>query len=94
MKFKKFLLMEEERMRLKSRVIWLDLGDRNTKLFHQFANDRRVQNLIWEINGMDVAMVSDSNGIKLEAIKHFHILFSHPGKTSIVDQMNTVRHLL
>ena len=38
-------------------------------------------------------MVCDTNGMKSEVIKHFHHIFSDSGQSSIVDQMNTVRHM-
>jgi len=44
-----WLEKEEQEWRLKSRVLWLEVGDNNTKYFHQFVNFRRDLNTIWEI---------------------------------------------
>lgn len=43
------LKQEEEKWRLKIRATWLELGDKNTKFFHKFANARRERNFIWKI---------------------------------------------
>jgi hypothetical protein len=43
------LLKFEEYWRQKSRATWLKSGDRNTKYFHKFANERRNNKHIWEI---------------------------------------------
>ena len=44
------LLMEkEETWRLKSRVIWMECGDDNTKLFHAYSKGRKATNTIWSL---------------------------------------------
>jgi hypothetical protein len=48
-KRKKFLLDEEETWRQKSRAIWLQQGDQNTKFFHHYASHRKNRKLLWEI---------------------------------------------
>lgn len=45
----KILLEEEELWRLRSRAIWLHAGDGNTNFFHNFANDRKASNTIWQL---------------------------------------------
>lgn len=45
----KILSIEEATWQLKSRAIWLQEGDKNTKFFHIFTNKRREANSIWEI---------------------------------------------
>eukprot|EP00253_Pinus_taeda_P007079 PITA_07079 len=45
----KILLEWEETWRLRSRAIWLQAGDNNTKFFHNFAKGRWVNNTIWQI---------------------------------------------
>ena len=39
----------QEVLRLKSRAIWMECGDDNTKLFQAFAKGRKQQNSIWEL---------------------------------------------
>lgn len=51
------LKLDEERWRQKSRAIWLDKGDLNTKFFHSYVDNRRVKNFVWEIlnaNGQSI----------------------------------------
>jgi len=43
------LLQQEITWRLKSRALWLEVGDRNTKYFHAFANQRKNKNSIWSL---------------------------------------------
>lgn len=45
----RILLSIEEEWRQKSRATWLMAGDRNTKFFQRYANQRRLQNAIWEV---------------------------------------------
>lgn len=42
----KILLDREETWRLRSKAIWLQAGDGNTKFFHKFANGRKSSNII------------------------------------------------
>jgi hypothetical protein len=39
---RKIMINKEAEWRLKSRVIWIEKGDDNTKLFHQYAIHRRM----------------------------------------------------
>eukprot|EP00253_Pinus_taeda_P006382 PITA_06382 len=50
----KLLRQKEEDWRLKSRAIWLQAGEENTKFFQQHANGYKATNTIWEL--------SDQNG--------------------------------
>jgi hypothetical protein len=53
-----WLKKEEQEWRLKSRDLWLQAGDNNTKLFHHFSNHGRNLNTIWEIKNEEGSMVS------------------------------------
>jgi hypothetical protein len=65
------LRFEEEQWRLRSRALWLEGGDRNTKYFHKIASHNRVKKHIWEINRDDGDIVVDQQGIKDEAVHYF-----------------------
>ena len=45
----KILKERQEVLRLKSRAIWMECGDDNTKFFQAFAKGRKQQNTIWEL---------------------------------------------
>ena len=41
--------IKAETLLQKSRVRWMTEGDKNTQYFHMVANQRRIQNTIWEL---------------------------------------------
>jgi hypothetical protein len=45
----KILREDEDRWRLKSRMLWLTGGDKNTRFFHRVASFRRNKKFLWEI---------------------------------------------
>lgn len=67
----KILEAQEVTWRLKSRVLWLKEGDKNTKFFHRFANKRREENTIWEIKDEEGNTHSTQEAIPREAVKYF-----------------------
>eukprot|EP00253_Pinus_taeda_P002472 PITA_02472 len=69
---KQNILKEEEALwRLKSQVIWLKEGDRNTKFFHWYANSRRERNAIWKISDGQRGFLFSQQEISKEAVRHF-----------------------
>jgi hypothetical protein len=48
-----YLRADEERWRLKSRMTWLESGDKNTRFFHRFASARRSKKHLWDIEDDD-----------------------------------------
>ena len=55
----KILANEVLSWRLKIQAIWIDQGDANTKIFHNFASARRNVNSIWELLDGDGNSVSE-----------------------------------
>ena len=66
----KILKHEEETLRLKNKVVWLDIGDNNTTFFHRFSNQRKITNSIWELKTENGEVINDQKNIK-EATKGF-----------------------
>ena len=48
-KKEKLLEIEEKELRLKSRSLWLEAGDKNSNFFHNYSTHRRNINTICEI---------------------------------------------
>eukprot|EP00253_Pinus_taeda_P024216 PITA_24216 len=67
----KLLLREEALWRLKGRALWLKEGDRNSKLFHNFANARRRRNSIWKIEDGNGGFLYSQEEISNEAARFF-----------------------
>ena len=49
--------IEEKELRLKSRALWLEDGDKNSKVFHNYATHRRNINTICEIKNHEGRLV-------------------------------------
>ena len=65
------LLLQEITWRLKSRALWIEVGDKNTKYFHAYANQRRNINSIWNIQNDEGLTVTSQSEIESAAFKHF-----------------------
>jgi hypothetical protein len=63
--------IEESTWSLRSRAIWINKGDKNTKFFHKFATQRRSQNTIWDIVDDVGVRQSVDYEIKKITLKHF-----------------------
>jgi hypothetical protein len=66
-----WLKKEEQEWCLKSRALWIKVGDNNTKLFHQFANYRRNLNTIWEIKDEEGNMASSFKDKAKLGVRYF-----------------------
>ena len=66
------LLIQEETWRLKSRALWLEAGDKNTKYFHAYANHRRNRNSIWNLRDSENdSVVTSQKDLEKVAYNHF-----------------------
>jgi hypothetical protein len=67
----KFLNINEEKWRQRSEETWIKSGDRNTKCFHHFANQRCIHKHIWEINDEEGNGHTRQSEIKDAATQYF-----------------------
>ncbi|XP_021827477.1 uncharacterized protein LOC110768097 [Prunus avium] len=83
--FNKILEQEAQFWKQKSRVQWLQEGDRNTKFFHLTTVIRRRRNKIESLRNNDGMVVATALGIKALAVEHFASLFtqSHLAPTEL-----------
>lgn len=72
----KLLQQVESLWRLKSRALWIQEGDKNTKFFHNYANARRANNSIWKIKDDKGRYVVSHYGITRQAVKFFKDQYS------------------
>jgi hypothetical protein len=69
------LLEKEKEWRLKSKALWLQVRDENTKLFHRYANCRKNIKSIWKIDKGDGTWATNFKDMAFEGVKHFSSLF-------------------
>jgi hypothetical protein len=62
---------EEESWRQKSRAVWLQSGDRNTKYFHHYASAQKNCKQIWELHSEEGMKLSGPKELKEEAVNYF-----------------------
>lgn len=67
MKWERLAEIEEECLKQKSKVHWLDMGDGNNKFFHSSAKIREIRNAIHEIQREDGTLAIAGEEIKKEA---------------------------
>jgi hypothetical protein len=81
----KYLKAKEELWRQRSRAIWVQSGDQNTKFFHQFSSHRRNSKHIWEIRDVTGTVHNGQEAIIEEAENYYKNFFksldhSHPAE--------------
>lgn len=74
---KKIADFEEEFYKQKSKLHWMEVGDRNNKFFHNAARMREFQNAIREILCLDGSIVTKEEDIKKEAGRFFTELLTY-----------------
>jgi hypothetical protein len=83
----KILKETEELWRQRSRAIWIQSGDNNTKFFHNYANFRRNRKHIWEILAGSGHIITGKENIKAEAVNHFKDLYKAHDSPSSLEQV-------
>ena len=76
------LAQEEAFWRQRSKDNWLQLGDQNTKYFHQRANRRRRRNELLGLFDEEGVWHDDKNGMERIIIDYFTKLFDSSGETN------------
>ena len=71
----RLLCMEETFWKQKSRVQWLQEGDKNTKFFHAVAKDNHRRHMIRKIQLEDGTWVEDQDAIGDAGWKFFESVF-------------------
>jgi len=67
----KALKDEEMILRLKSRSLWLQAGDKNTSFFHKQTKTRQCRNRVEEINSQSRALITSFEEIKKGSFNSF-----------------------
>jgi hypothetical protein len=79
----KLLKEKEESWRLKSRAIWLESGDENTKFFQAFAKGRKNINTIWQLKDQAGNLETTFEGMSKLGKNYFQNLFKEETQVSI-----------
>lgn len=74
---------KEETWRLKSKAIWLESGDENTKFFQAYAKGRKNVNTIWYLKDQDGNLETSFEGLSLLGKNHFKNLFKANNQATI-----------
>ena len=75
---------EEEYLRLKSRSLWLLVGDKNTAFFHRQCRARLSRNHISEIYIGEGVIIKGQYHLKQVACEPFQLLFQEDGLSNEV----------
>jgi hypothetical protein len=75
----------------RSRVLWLQQGDKNTKFFHQKASQRRKRNRIDVIQDKQGNTQSEFDNIERVLIQHFQELFTRQDTHDIAKVVEVVK---
>ncbi|KAK1289713.1 hypothetical protein QJS10_CPB18g01119 [Acorus calamus] len=74
---------EEKFARQKSRQLWLEAGDSNTKFFYNSIKDRSIRNSICRLRNPDDSYCSDPEEIKKRIVQFYHDLLNRDSFTDI-----------
>ena len=67
---------EEEHWRQRSRVLWLNLGDRNSEFFHAISRNRKRANTFSMIEDINGVMVHKEEQISRVIVRHFQTMYT------------------
>jgi len=79
------LCEREATWRMKSRALWLQSGDENTKFFQAYAKGRKCSNTIWGLPSVGGELVTSFEGLAALGVEHFGALFKEQEVASIAE---------
>jgi hypothetical protein len=88
----KLLLDRQNDWRLKSRTIWLNQGDQNTKFFHNYARFRESQNTNWELSNREGEKVQGFQELAELGVQYFNDIFREPERENIGEIIRVVAY--
>eukprot|EP00253_Pinus_taeda_P014598 PITA_14598 len=88
----KILIEREESIRLRSRALWLQAGDDNSKFFHCYAKSRKVSNTIWKLPSPDGGIADNFQKIAHLGTTHFRNLYKSPREANLLDIIYVANH--
>ncbi|PNY14024.1 hypothetical protein L195_g010693 [Trifolium pratense] len=74
----------------RSRALWLEHGDKNTKYFHMKANIRKKKNTIEAIKDSQGQIQHEDNMIEQILVEHFQTLFTKQNTKNITETVKVV----
>ncbi|KAL6130571.1 hypothetical protein ACLB2K_068950 [Fragaria x ananassa] len=83
MELNKALEIEEAIWRQRSRVTWLEEGDRNTKFFHGYARGRGKKNKVLGVNDNSGVWLESEEAVQKAFSDHFQNLFTSEGCSNL-----------
>lgn len=90
---KKYLLIKQEMLwRLKSRAIWIALGDENMSFFQNYGSYRRNINTIWDLQLENGQVIHRDEDLKEADINHFQNQSGDQGRCDISAQLEIIKH--
>jgi len=88
----RILKEREETWRLKSRTIWLKVGDENTRYFQNFAKGRKASNTIWKLPIPNGGIAKTFHQLSQLGISHFQQRFKEPPVTNLAKIIQVAGH--
>ena len=88
------MALEETWWHQRSRAIWLQNGDKNTKYFYMKANQRKRKNRIERIQDDSGLIHYDPNNIEVFFIDYFKTIFTSQNPINLDDTVQVVQNNL
>jgi hypothetical protein len=76
-------LDKEKEWKVKSRALWIDVGDQNTKYFQNFARSKSNNNSVWKLTNRDSNKVRGFHDLANLRVHHFKEIFKEPNREKV-----------